>query len=66
MTEDELKKLVAEAQARFDAMTPEQQAEHREAQRQSWVRGEMGWPQAKYKWIDGVKVYDSIEDYYND
>lgn len=32
---------IAEAQARFDAMTPEQQAAMRQAQRESWVRGMM-------------------------
>ena len=33
-----LDKLVAEAQARYLAMTPEQQAAMWEAQRQSWLR----------------------------
>lgn len=34
--------LVASAIARFNALSPEEQAAEREAQRQSWVRGEMG------------------------
>ena len=38
MTEQELKELAAKAQARFDALSPEQQSAHREAQRQSFVR----------------------------
>lgn len=38
MTEDELKKIVAKAQARYDAMTPEQKAAHDKAQRESFVR----------------------------
>jgi len=37
-----------------------------EAQRQSWVRSVVEWPKAKYKWVDGVKVYDSYSDYCND
>lgn len=35
---ESLKKLFAESKAKFDAMTPEQQSEHRELQRQSYVR----------------------------
>jgi hypothetical protein len=34
--------MVARACKWFDNLTPEQQAEHREAQRQSWARGEAG------------------------
>ena len=33
------KQLFADAQARYDAMTPEQQKSMWEAQRQSWLRG---------------------------
>jgi hypothetical protein len=33
--------LLARAKAAYDALTPEQKAEHDEAQRQSWVRGMM-------------------------
>lgn len=32
-------KLAAAAKARVDAMTPEQQKAHWQAQRESWVRG---------------------------
>jgi|SRR3972149_6957891 len=35
-----LEQLVREALARFDVLTPEQQAEHRRAQRKSWARSE--------------------------
>lgn len=38
---DDLQKLVDEAMARFNSLTPEQQTAHRQAQRESWVRGEM-------------------------
>lgn len=44
MTKDtrDLDKLVAEAKARYDAMTPEQKEAHDKAQRESWVRGMLG------------------------
>ena len=35
----ELKKALAEAEARYRAMTPEEQAAMWQAQRESWVRG---------------------------
>ena len=37
----ELKALIDKAQARYDAMTPEEQAAHDLAQRESFVRGMM-------------------------
>lgn len=36
-----LERLLAEATARFNALSPEEQEAHREAQRESYVRGEM-------------------------
>ncbi len=33
--------LLAESLARYEALSPAEKAEHDEAQRQSWVRGEM-------------------------
>lgn len=39
MTEQELKKLADAARARIEAMSPEDQAAHWEAQRRSFVRG---------------------------
>jgi hypothetical protein len=39
MTNDELQDLVQKANARLAAMSPEDQAAHWEAQRQSFVRG---------------------------
>ena len=38
LTDDELKELVAKAKARYDAMTPEEQAAADKAQRESWMR----------------------------
>jgi hypothetical protein len=37
---DDLAKLIAEANARFDALTPEQKRAHREEQRRSYLRAE--------------------------
>lgn len=39
---DELRELLRLARLRWDAMTPEQQEAELRAQRDSWVRGEMG------------------------
>ncbi len=62
----DIQRLVDEAMAKFNALTPEQQAEHRRLQQESWVRTEMSWPKAKFKYVNGAKVYDSFEDYCND
>ena len=37
-----IEELVKQAAARFAAMSPEEQKRHKDAQRDSWVRGEMG------------------------
>jgi hypothetical protein len=37
--ERDLKRLADEAMARFNALSPEEQKAHRQAQRESWVRG---------------------------
>lgn len=63
---DDLQALLRKACVEFDALPPHEQAEIRRQQRQSWVRAERSWPTPKYKWVDGVKVYDSYEDYCND
>ena len=61
-----LDELLKESAAAYAKMTPEaKEAMHRK-QRESWVRAEMSWPKPKYKWVNGVKVYESMEDYYND
>lgn len=36
---DDLTKLIAEAVARFDSLSPEEQRAHRQAQRESFIRG---------------------------
>lgn len=65
MTEDELKALVKESMKRFDALTPERQALHRQAQRDSWIRGEMVLSRLvkKHTARDGSTVYEDYESY---
>ena len=60
-----LDQLIAEGKARVAAMTPEERKAMFEAQRQGYARAEASWPKPKFKWVDGVKVYDSYEDYCN-
>lgn len=62
----ELDRLLQEARARWDAMTPDEQEAMLRQQRDGYVRAEMSWPQAKYRWENGVKIYETYEDYIND
>jgi hypothetical protein len=50
----------------YAKMTKEEIEEMFHKQREGYVRAEMSWPKPKFKWIDGVKVYESYEDYCND
>lgn len=63
---DDLKQLLAKAQARFDAMMPAEQEAMFKAQREGYAHAEASWPKPVYQWINGVKVYASYEDYCND
>lgn len=63
---DDLKELVRRSIEAFNVLSPEEQKAYRKAQRDSYVRAELSWPKPKFKWVDGVKVYDSYEDYCND
>ena len=49
------------AEAMHHTMTPEELR----VQRENYVLAELAWPEPKFKMIDGVKVYDSYEDYCN-
>ena len=62
----ELDAALAEAHRRVEAMTDAERAAMYEAQRASFVRGEMGWPKPKYRIENGVKIYASYEDYCHD
>lgn len=63
---DDLNRPLAEARERVAAMTPAERDAMLAEQARSWVRSIANWPKAKYRWADGVKVYDSFEDYCND
>ena len=65
MTEQELKALIAAAEARFNALTPEQQEAHRDEQRRSYVRGEMALSASvkKHTEPDGTVVYEDYASY---
>lgn len=65
-TSPSLKELIDKAVADVKHMTPEEREAMIKAQRESYIRAEMNWPKSKFKYIDGVKVYDSYEDYCND
>lgn len=62
---NELNKLIEESRKMFKAMTPEQRDEMFRRQMESWVRAEVSWPKPNYHYENGVKVYDSYEDYCN-
>ena len=57
----DLDQLVKEAIARFNALTSEQQREHRRAQRKSWVVGEImiEHPEMTRKYAEDL--YDSLD-----
>lgn len=63
---EELERLLAKSKKHVDAMTPEQKREMLREQGESWARAEASWPQSKFHWENGVKVYHSYEDYCND
>ena len=54
MTEAELMELVAKAQRRYAAMTPEQQADHDYEQRRSFVRGQCPGKRDYAQWCKTV------------
>ncbi len=57
MTEAELKDLVAQARAQYEALTPEQKIEHDYEQRRSFVRGMCPDNQDYAEWC---KVVDRV------
>jgi hypothetical protein len=63
---DRLTALLEQAGDWWRSASPGEKDEMIRKQRDSWVRAEMSWPKAKFKWVDGVKVYESYEDYLND
>lgn len=63
---DELEKLIEESKAKLAAMTPGAREAMYAQQRDSYAKAEASWPKPKFRWVEGVKVYDSYEDYCND
>ncbi len=56
----ELDRLIKEAIARFDALPPEQQREHRRAQRKSWMVGEMMLEHPEMTREQAAEIYDGL------
>lgn len=63
---DDLERLLAWARARGATMTPEQIEAMKQEQREGNAKATASRPQPKYRWVNGVKVYASYEDYCND
>ena len=61
----ELEKLLEQARKLVDAMTPAEKTEMLRKQAESYARSEASWPEPKFHWENGVKVYESYEDYLN-
>lgn len=62
----ELDALLAKTKAEVDAMTPAQREAMLHVQAESWARAEASWPKPRFHYENGVKVFDSYEDYCND
>lgn len=58
----ELDELVKRVKAAFDALTPQQQREHRTAQRKSWVIGEMMVAHPEMTREEASRRYDEMLD----
>lgn len=56
----ELDRLVKEAVARFDALSPQQQRKHRRAQRKSWVVGETMMSHPEMTRQQAEELYDDV------
>ena len=65
MTE-ELAALIEESKRRMAAMTPDEIESMLAEQRDGYAKAEAAWPKPRFEWVDGVKVYASYEDYFND
>ena len=56
----DLDRLVRDAMAKFNALSPEQQLEYRRAQRKSWVVGETMLEHPKMPREEAERLYDSL------
>lgn len=64
-TDDELLALLKAAKHDVEAMSFDEYQDMLREQAKSWARAEMNWPAPRYKFVNGVKVYESYEDYCN-
>lgn len=60
LSDPELDSLLCAAQARFDAMTPEQQKEMRADQRKSWVVGETMLEHPEISRVQAEEIYEKV------
>lgn len=58
--------LLRKAKERVDAMTAVEIEAMLKEQAAAFARSEMSWPAPRFHWENGVKVYESYEDYCND
>ena len=56
----ELDRLLVESQKRYDAMTPEQKKEMRDAQRKSWVVGETMLSHPEMTKAEAEEIYEKV------
>ena len=61
----ELAELLEKSVAMVSAMSPEDRDALVKKQIAGVVAAEMSWPKPKFHWDNGVKVYDSYEDFCN-
>ena len=66
MTHRPIEELIEESKKRLAAMTDDEREEMYARQREGYARAEASWPKPKFHYENGVKVYDSYEDYCND
>ena len=60
LTDPELERLLIESQKRWDAMTPEQKKEMRDAQRKSWVIGETMLAHPEMTRDEAEEIYQKV------
>jgi hypothetical protein len=65
MNED-LSKRLRESVEAVNAMAPDERAAMLRRQAEGWARAEASWPKPCFRYENGVKVYESFEDYCND
>lgn len=65
-TEAEQHTTLAKSIALVNAMTPAERDAMVKRQIEGIAKAEMSWPKPKFHYENGVKVYDSYEDYCND